>query len=91
MIKSTPVPGFQGGAAALSDVGYASAVASVSAPTLFVVGDRDGALPRAMRSLHAQLAASQFAEIGGAGHLSNLDAPADFNAAVAGFLSDSGG
>jgi 3-oxoadipate enol-lactonase len=91
MIKSTPVAGFRGGAAALSEVDYASAVTSVSAPTLFVVGERDGGLPRAMRSLHAQLPASQFAELPGAGHLSNLDAPADFNAAVVAFLSDSGG
>lgn len=91
MIKSTAVAGFAGGAAALSDVDYASAIGSVRAPTLFVAGERDGVLPAAMRALHEQVPGSRFAELAGAGHLSNLDAPAQFNAAVQAFLAGSGG
>jgi 3-oxoadipate enol-lactonase len=86
MIKATPVAGFCGGAAALADVDYASDVHRVAAPTLFVVGSRDGVLGEAMRGLHRSLPGSAFVELAGAGHLSHLDAPREFSAAVTDFL-----
>lgn len=91
MIAATPVPGFTGCAAALSDVDYAAGIAAVPSPTLFTVGERDGELPAAMRSLHERLPGSRFTQLPGAGHLSNLDAPGAFNSAVEAFLSASGG
>jgi 3-oxoadipate enol-lactonase len=87
MIRSTPVNGFIGCAAALADHDYASAVASVKRPVLFVAGERDGAAPAAMRKLHEKLNGSRFVELPGAGHISNMDRPAEFNHAMGDFLA----
>jgi 3-oxoadipate enol-lactonase len=87
MIRTTPVNGFIGCAAALADHDYASAVASVTRPVLFVVGEKDGATPTAMRKLSEKLPGSRFVELPGAGHISNMDRPAEFTRAVAEFLS----
>jgi 3-oxoadipate enol-lactonase len=87
MIRATPVNGFIGCAAALAAHDYASAVATVRRPVLFMVGEKDGATPAAMRKLHEKLAGSRFVELPGAGHISNMDRPADFNRALQEFLS----
>jgi 3-oxoadipate enol-lactonase len=87
MIRSTPVDGFVGCAAALADHDYASAVASVKRPVLFVAGEKDGAAPAAMRKLHEKLNGSRFVELPGAGHISNMDRPAEFNRAMVDFLA----
>jgi 3-oxoadipate enol-lactonase len=87
MIRSTPVDGFIGCAAALADHDYASAVASVERPVLFVAGEKDGAAPAAMRKLHEKLGGSRFVELAGAGHISNMDRPAEFNRALGDFLA----
>jgi 3-oxoadipate enol-lactonase len=86
MIRTTPANGFIGCSAALADHDFRSAIATVTRPVLFLVGDKDGVNPPAMQELHAALPGSQFVEIVGAGHISNLDQPADFNRAVADFL-----
>jgi 3-oxoadipate enol-lactonase len=86
MISQTPVAGFIGCAAALANHDFASHVESVTNPTLFVVGERDGAAPTAMREMHNRLCGSSFAELEGAGHLSNLDRPDLFNTVVEEFL-----
>jgi hypothetical protein len=57
MIRSTPVNGFVGCAAALADHDYADAVATVTPPMLFLVGEKDGVNPAAMRKLHEALPA----------------------------------
>ena len=87
MIRTTPVNGFIGCAAALAAHDYASAVANVRRPVLFMVGEKDGATPAAMRKLHEKLAGSRFAELPGAGHISNMDRPAEFNRALQDFLA----
>jgi 3-oxoadipate enol-lactonase len=87
MIRATPVNGFIGCAAALADHDYASAAGSVKLPVLFVVGEKDGATPVAMRKLSEKVAGSRFVELPGAGHISNMDRPAEFNRAVAEFLA----
>ena len=51
MIRSTPVKGFVGCAAALADHDYASGAPSVQRPVLFLVGEKDGLVPAAMRKL----------------------------------------
>ncbi len=86
MIRATPVNGFIGCAAALAAHDYASAVATVRRPVLFVVGEKDGAAPMAMRKLHEKLAGSRFVELPGAGHISNMERPAEFNRALRDFL-----
>jgi 3-oxoadipate enol-lactonase len=87
MIRATPVGGFIGCAAALAAHDYASAVATVRRPVLFMVGEKDGATPAAMRKLHEKLAGSRFVELPGAGHISNMDRPAECNRALQDFLS----
>ena len=87
MIRATPVNGFIGCAAALAAHDYASAVANVRRPVLFMVGEKDGATPAAMRKLNEKLAGSRFVELPGAGHISNMDRPAEFNRALNDFLA----
>lgn len=87
MIRATPVNGFIGCAAALAAHDYASAVANVRRPVLFLVGEKDGATPAAMRKLNEKLAGSRFVELPGAGHISNMDRPAEFNRALNDFLA----
>jgi 3-oxoadipate enol-lactonase len=86
MVRTTPVNGFIGCAAALADHNYAAAVATVTRPVLFMVGEKDGTTPAAMRKLHEALAGSRFVELPGAGHISNLDQPEKFTAAVRDFV-----
>ena len=86
MIRSTPVNGFVGGAAALADHNYADAVTTVRRPMLFLV-EKDGVNPAAMRKLHQSLPGSRYVELAGAGHSSNLAQPQGFNRAVHEFLS----
>jgi 3-oxoadipate enol-lactonase len=86
MIRATPVDGFIGCAAALADHDYASAIATVKHPVLFLVGEKDAPAP-AMRTLHEKLPGSRYVELPGAGHISNMDRPAEFTGAVQEFLS----
>ncbi len=85
MILATSVDGFIGCAAALAYHDFRPGVAAVTRPVLFVVGEKDGALP-GMRQMHAELAGSALAELSGAGHICNLDRSDLFNRAVEEFL-----
>jgi 3-oxoadipate enol-lactonase len=87
MIRGTPVNGFIGCAAALAAHDYASAVTTVKCPVLFMVGEKDGATPTAMRKLNEKLPGSHFVELPGAGHISNMDRPAEFTRAIREFLT----
>jgi 3-oxoadipate enol-lactonase len=86
MIRATPVNGFVGCAAALADHDYASAIGTVKSPVLFLVGAKDAPGP-AMRKLAERLPGSHFVELPGAGHISNMDRPAQFTRAIRDFLS----
>jgi 3-oxoadipate enol-lactonase len=86
MIRTTPVDGFIGCAAALAAHDYASAVASIKCPVLFLVGEKDAPAP-AMRKLNEKLPGSRYVELAGAGHISNMDRPAEFNRALGEFLT----
>jgi 3-oxoadipate enol-lactonase len=91
MIRATPINGFIGCAAALAAHDYASAVATVKCPALFIVGEKDGTTPAAMAKLHEKLhdklAGSRFVTLPGAGHISNMDRAGEFNQALRDFLS----
>ncbi len=86
MIRATPVNGFVGCSAALADHDYASAVATVKRPVLFLVGEKDAPGP-AMRKLNEKLPGSRYVELAGAGHISNMDRPAEFTKAIRDFIS----
>ena len=87
MIRTTPVNGFVGCAAALASHDFRSQVAQATRPILFMVGEKDGTTPAAMRQLHATLKGSKFVELPGAGHISNLDQPAACTRAMREFLA----
>src|SRR5580700_3348551 len=57
MFRATPVNGFIGCAAALADHDYASAIATVQRPVLFLCGEKDAPAP-AMCKLHEKLGGS---------------------------------
>jgi len=86
MIRATPVNGFIGCAAALAAHDYASAITTVKCPTLFIVGEKDGTTPVAMAELHEKLPGSRSVTLAGAGHISNMDQPAEFSRALRDFL-----
>jgi 3-oxoadipate enol-lactonase len=87
MIRATPVDGFIGCAAALADHDYNSKVATVKCPVLFMVGEKDGTAPAAMKDMHARLPGSKYVELAGAGHISNMDRPAEFTKAIQDFVA----
>jgi 3-oxoadipate enol-lactonase len=62
--------------------------AAIHAPTLVVVGEADRVTPPDLsRALASLVAGARLETIPGAGHISNLERPAAFNAAVEEFLS----
>ena len=59
----------------------------IAAPTLLIYGEHDRLTPPEIgRDLHRRIAGSEFVLIEGAGHLSNVEKPAAFNAALLDFL-----
>lgn len=60
---------------------------AIAVPTLVIVGEFDSVTPPlSSANLSAQIRGSQLVHIPGAGHLSNVENPDAFNAAVRGFL-----
>jgi 3-oxoadipate enol-lactonase len=63
-------------------------LATIHFPTLIVVGEEDTVTPPALsHEMHNGIAGSELAVIPGAGHLSNLERPDSFNAALTRFLT----
>lgn len=63
------------------------ALAAIRVPTLVLVGSDDALTPPALaETLAAGIAGARLVKIPGAGHMSNLEEPAAFNAAVEAFL-----
>jgi pimeloyl-ACP methyl ester carboxylesterase len=63
-------------------------LSSIHVPTLIVVGDEDTLTPPpASEEMQRAIAGSELVRIPQAGHLSNLEQPALFNAALAAFLT----
>ena len=87
MIRRTTPEGFVGCAEALKAARVLDRLAEIRVPGLFLVGDQDAAVPAAvMRDQQRRVANSIYVEINKAGHLSNLEQPAQFNAALLDFL-----
>jgi 3-oxoadipate enol-lactonase len=62
-------------------------LASIDVPTLVVVGEEDVITPvKEARAMHAAIAGSRLEIIPGAGHLSNMERPAAFNAGLSDFV-----
>jgi pimeloyl-ACP methyl ester carboxylesterase len=66
-------------------------LAAIAVPALVVVGEQDTLTPPALsESLAARIRGAKLVRIAGAGHLSNLEKPDEFNAAVRSFLAGLG-
>ena len=87
MILTTTVEGFVGCAEAVKCSGLMERLEELTCPSLFLVGDADAAVPvEVQRAMQTRVAGSRFAVIAGAGHLSNIEQPDSFNAALLSFL-----
>ena len=87
MIRTTPLNGFVGCCYALSDFDLRPGLSRIAAPTQFLCGEKDAALP-GVKALHAGVAGSTMIEIPGAGHIANVENPEAFTRALRAFLSD---
>lgn len=68
---------------------YRTDLAQITQPTLILVGEHDHVTPLALaEELHAGITGSQLVVIPAAGHISNLDNPTAFDAAITAFLAN---
>lgn len=89
MVRNTSALGYCGCAAALARLNYGHRLGEIETPTLVLCGSEDhGAPPENTRQMHAMIKGSRFLEIGQAGHISNIEKPAIFNAAAAKLFDD---
>ncbi len=89
MVRNTSALGYRGCAAALARLNYGYRLGEIRTPTLVICGSEDhGAPPENTRQMHAMIKGSRFLEIEQAGHISNIEKPEIFNAAVIKLLDD---
>jgi pimeloyl-ACP methyl ester carboxylesterase len=88
LILSNPAPAIAGAIAAImTRPDSTPLLSSIHCPTLIVVGDEDSLTPPAMsRDMQRGIPGSELVVVPKAGHLSNLEQPDAFNAAIARFL-----
>ena len=87
MVASTSVTGFIGCAHALKGLSFQDRLGEIDTPMLFIGGREDVATPSEnMKLIHQQVAGSKFLELSPAGHLSNLEQPEAYNAALRDYL-----
>jgi 3-oxoadipate enol-lactonase len=86
MVRTTKLDGYVGCIAALKVYDYSKNLETIRIPALLVVGDQDADRPTTMAADAKRIPGAGFAIIPGAGHISNIENPAAFNAAVAPFI-----
>lgn len=86
MVRGTSLEGFLGCVEAIRGLDYLDRAPSLNVPALFLAGGADGVLPQAMEDLAGRVPDSCYVRFEGAGHLINLERPAEFNRAVADFV-----
>jgi len=83
--------GYRAAAIALGDTDLSAELGSIRAPTLVVHGEQDTVVPlETARLLANSIPGAQLVVIPNAGHVSNQEQPAAFNAAVRSFLAQAG-
>jgi 3-oxoadipate enol-lactonase len=88
MIASTPVAGYAGCCHAIPTINCTDRLHMIGCPVQIIVGEQDAGTPVAMsEAIHAAISGSELVVIPQASHLSNLEQPEKFNAALNGFLS----
>jgi pimeloyl-ACP methyl ester carboxylesterase len=70
----------------LKSVEYTDRLASITVPTLILVGDHDECEPPLSEAMHAKLAGSKIVILPKAGHMTFVDQTGMFVGAVDGFL-----
>jgi 3-oxoadipate enol-lactonase len=86
MLSTTPDAGFIGAVNALQEFDYAKDIENIRMPVLLVAGEYDGTRPVAMTADARRVSGARYETVKEAGHLSNLDNPAEFNRIVAAFI-----
>ena len=87
MIRATPVPGYVGCCYAIPKLNLTHRLKEISCPTLVIAGEQDQATPMEMaRVIQGGIRGAQLVTIPSASHLSNLEQPQAFNAALTSFL-----
>ncbi|MDH3242269.1 MAG: alpha/beta fold hydrolase [Alphaproteobacteria bacterium] len=87
MIRETSANGFIGCANALQGIEYLEAARTIACPTLIIVGENDpAATPELAGAMHQRVAGSRLEVLPDAAHISNIENPAAFNAALIPFL-----
>lgn len=81
--------GFRLMARSLADTDTTAILETITVPTLLLWGDEDQRSPLSVaEQFHAAIRDSTLSVIRGAGHVSNMEKPDDFNAQVRGFLTE---
>ena len=92
MIRATNPRGYAGCCHAISALDLTDRIAAITLPTLIVVGEEDPGTPvAASRTIQERIAGSRLEIIPSAAHLSNMEQPEPFTAAVTSFLGGLGG
>lgn len=87
MIVATNPQGYIASCQALRELDYFKDLGQLSMPVLYLCGAEDkGAPPEEMREMARVTPGAKYVEIPKAGHVSNINRPEDFNAALAEFL-----
>jgi 3-oxoadipate enol-lactonase len=88
MIRTTPPQGYAGCCHAISALDLTDRISAISLPTLIVVGEDDQGTPvAASKVMHEKIKGSELVIIPSAAHLSNLEQPDQFTAALMRFLT----
>jgi 3-oxoadipate enol-lactonase len=83
----TTATGYCGCAEALKRLDYLQYLGAMTRPTLFLAGGNDvGATPHTMQAMAAACPTGSYVEVPDARHIANMDRPAAFNTAIAGFV-----
>jgi 3-oxoadipate enol-lactonase len=87
MIRATNPVGHAGCCEALKTLAFGSRLGEIGIPTLIIGGEADkGAPPSALAETAHAIPGARLVVVPDAGHISNLENPAAFNRALAGFL-----
>lgn len=88
MIRSTPPQGYAGCCHAIAALDLTDRISAISIPTLVIVGEEDQGTPvAASKVMNERIKGSELVIIPAAAHLSNLEKPEEFTAALTKFLA----
>jgi len=87
LIATNSVAGYTACADAMTRLDFIDRLHEIELPTLLICGAQDiGTPPAGMREMAKRMPNARYVEIDPAGHLSNIENPDPFNAALTGFL-----